>query len=54
VAEFKKNGVVGRELGEKMNAFKEWILTTFGMDYDNWSISADLDVASVFNRFQTK
>jgi hypothetical protein len=54
MAEFKKNGIVGKELGEKMNAFKDWIQRTFGMDYDNWAVSADLDVAAVFNRFQTK
>jgi hypothetical protein len=54
MTEFKKNGIVGKELGEKMNAFKEWVQVTFSMDYDSWSISADLDVAAVFNRFQTK
>ena len=51
---FKKNGIIGKELGQKMNAFKDWILATLGLDYDNWAISENLDVESVFKQFQTK
>jgi hypothetical protein len=49
--EFKKKSLLGKELGEKMNAFKEWILHTFQMDYDTWSQNENLDVEDVFKRF---
>ena len=52
--EFKKANITGKELGKKMNEFKDWILPTFGKDYDNWAISENLEVESVFNQFQTK
>ena len=54
MSEFKKNGIVGKELGEKMNAFKDWILKTFDMDYDTWAITENLEVVTVFNKFYTK
>jgi hypothetical protein len=52
--EFKKANITGKELGKKMNEFKDWILVTFGTHYDNWAISENLEVESVFNQFQTK
>jgi hypothetical protein len=51
--QFKKKNVVGKELGEKMNLFKNWILEKYSVDYDTWSITDNLDVESVFNQFYT-
>jgi len=52
--EFKKADIVGKELGKKMEEFKDWILVTFGMDYDNWAVLDNLDVQLVLIQFQTK
>jgi hypothetical protein len=51
VAQFKKKNVIGKELGEKMNQFKNWIFEKYGIDYDKWSITDNLDVDSVFKQF---
>jgi hypothetical protein len=49
--EFKKKGVSGKELGAKMNEFKEWIYEAYKIDYDTWALSEHLDIDVVFNRF---
>jgi len=52
--QFKKNKIEGKELGKQMNEFKEWILSSFAIDYDTWSISENLDVDAVFSQFQQR
>jgi hypothetical protein len=49
--EFKKKEIKGKELGEKMNMFKEWILETLGIDYDTWASNESLEIDTVFKRF---
>ena len=34
-----------------MNQFKNWIFQKYGIDYDTWSITDNLDVDSAFNQF---
>jgi hypothetical protein len=53
MAQFKKQNIEGKALGQKMNAFKDWILVKFGIDYDTWAISDNLQVETVFNDFYT-
>jgi len=52
--QFKKNKIEGKELGKQMNEFKEWILSSFAIDYDTWSVSENLDVEVVFSQFQKR
>jgi hypothetical protein len=51
LVQFKKKNIIGKELGEKMNQFKNWIFQKYGIDYDTWSITDNLDVDSAFNQF---
>lgn len=51
---FKKNKTEGKELGKQMNAFKEWIFTTFSIDFEKWSVQADLNIEAVFQQFQAR
>jgi hypothetical protein len=49
--QFKKNKTEGKELGKQMNAFKEWIFTTFAIEYDKWAVQADLNIEAIFQQF---
>ena len=53
MTQFKKQKIEGKALGLKMNAFKDWILSKLGIDYDTWAISDNLQVETVFNDFYT-
>lgn len=51
MTQFRKQNIEGKALGLKMNAFKDWIMAKFGIDYDTWAISDNLQVETVFNDF---
>jgi hypothetical protein len=49
--ELKRMGITGKEQGEKMKGFRQWVFDAFGEDYDVWVVSADVDVCDVFHRY---
>ena len=51
---FKNLKIEGKELGKQISAFKDWILTSFGIEYENWAVLENLDVEAVFNQFQAR
>ncbi len=49
--ELKRMGVAGKEQGEKMKRFRQWVFDAFGEDYDAWVVSTEMDVCDVFHRY---
>lgn len=49
--ELKRMGIIGKEQGEKMKGFRQWVFDAFGEDYDAWVVSTDMDVCDVFHRY---
>lgn len=49
--QFRKHKIEGKELGKQTNAFKEWIFTTFAIDYEKWAVQENLNIEAVFNQF---
>jgi hypothetical protein len=49
--ELKRMGITGKEQGEKMKGFRQWVFDAFGEDYDVWVVSTDMDVCDVFHRY---
>jgi hypothetical protein len=44
-------GVSGKEQGDKMKGFRQWVFDAFGEEYDAWVVSTDMDVCDVFHRY---
>jgi len=49
--ELKRMGIIGKEQGERIKGFRQWVLDAFGEDYDAWVVSTDMDVCDVFHRY---
>lgn len=49
--ELKRMKITGKEQGEKMKEFRQWVFEAFGEEYDAWVVSTDMDVCDVFHRY---
>ena len=49
--ELTKRNIMGKEAGEKLKYFKEWIVQTYKISYDEWVLQDNLNIPEIFKEF---